>query len=1110
MKKGKILASILSLTMILSIVVPVNAASSRVEELLAKMTLRQKVTQMLMVDFRYWDTDLSDGEQTTGNEFTKMNSQVQKVVEDYDFGAVIYFAQNIVETQQSFELSQALQEAATKDGGIPLIISADQEGGSVYRLGSGTALPGNMALGATGSVEYAQAAGEIIGSELSVLGINTNLAPVVDVNNNANNPVIGLRSYSDDAELVGTLASATIKGLADYNVIGCAKHFPGHGDTATDSHYGLPVVDKSKEELMENELKPYEVAIDQGIEMIMTAHILYPQLDDTKIYSNKTGQEESLPATMSKKILTDLLKGEMGFEGIVCTDAMNMAGVSAIYDQVQAVKVAIAAGVDMICMPCTLYNLDDLKDLDAIIDGVVAAVESGEIPESRLDDAVTRILTVKENRGILDYDANDYSLDKALATVGSDANRELEREIAAAAVTVIKNENDILPLSITENSKVLMLCPYNNEKAQMVMAWNRAKEAGLVPDGAECKVYRFANATINDELQELLDWADTVIINSEVSSAARMAYDHWLSAAPNNYVNYCHENNKTSIIMSVDKPYDVQLYPNADAILAVYGCKGSSVDGTEAVVGGITSDKAAYGPNIIAGIEVALGTFGASGKLPVNIPEFDNSNNTYTDNIVYPRGYGLTYDSLLDKEEINKKSLSIAVEMANNVTEEQLAAVVPVVVDEFKAALQEATLILADDSVDQATVDASFTRLSKVMQMLEFVKGDKSELEALISSTENYVKENYTADSWAAYESALETAKEVVANENALQEDVDEAYNNLQTMIEGLVKVIKVDKTALQIAVEMANELKEQGALDNVIPVVVTEFNEALAEAEIVLADPNADQTTVNTSFYRLAEAMHMLEFVKGDKTALNELIEEAEKYQEDNFTADSWAGLQEALEAAKEVAADENALEADVVEALNNLKDAMNNLVIKVDKTKLQEAYDMVNNLDKSPYTEGSVANLAKPMANAKAVLDDADATQEAVDNAYEALIRAYLDLRLIPNKDLLQGLINKAETLNVTNYSAKTWSVMMEALDEAKAVLNDPEATQEQVDNAKDVLTKAMAGLEVNEASNPVKAGDTTASVATGDDSLIGLFAGVGLLSMATVLTNRKRKEN
>ena len=145
--------------------------------------------------------------------------------------------------------------------------------------------------------------------------------------------------------------------------------------------------------------------------------------------------------------------------------------------------------------------------------------------------------------------------------------------------------------------------------------------------------------------------------------------------------------------------------------------------------------------------------------------------------------------------------------------------------------------------------------------------------------------------------------------------------------------------------------------------------------------------------------------------------------------------------------------------------------------------------------------------MANAKAVLDDSDATQEAVDAAYEALIRAYLDLRLIPNKDLLQGLINKAETLNATNYSAKTWSVMMEALNEAKATLADPEATQEEVDTAKEVLAKAMAGLE---ASDPVKAGDTTASVATGDNGLIGIFASLSILSFAGLSLFGKKKSN
>ena len=148
--------------------------------------------------------------------------------------------------------------------------------------------------------------------------------------------------------------------------------------------------------------------------------------------------------------------------------------------------------------------------------------------------------------------------------------------------------------------------------------------------------------------------------------------------------------------------------------------------------------------------------------------------------------------------------------------------------------------------------------------------------------------------------------------------------------------------------------------------------------------------------------------------------------------------------------------------------------------------------------------------MTNAKAVLDDADATQEAVDASYEALIRAYLDLRLIPNKDLLQGLINKAETLNATNYSAKTWSVMTKALDEAKAVFNDPEASQEEVDNAKEVLTKAMAGLEMIEASNPVKASDATASVATGDNGLIGIFASLSVLSFAGLSLFGKKKSN
>ena len=640
----RMLALVLALVMVIGMMPGITASaqtSDRVAELVGSMSLRDKVTQMMMVDFRKWGADVD-----TATDFTEMNDEVRKIIEDYNFGSIILFANNIKETEQSYNLTMAMQEAATKDGGLALIICADQEGGSVYRLGSGTALPGNMALGATyaaNGTKYAYEAGKIIGSELDAVGINGNLAPVVDVNNNANNPVIGLRSYGDDANMVGELASASIAGMAEYNVIGTAKHFPGHGDTATDSHYGLPVVDKSLEVLMQTELKPYQVAIDQGIEMIMTAHILYPQLESDKIYSNQSKKEESLPATMSDDILTGLLKEQMGFEGIIVTDAMNMAGIADTWDQVQSVIIAINAGVDLFCMPCRLYCQADLADLDAIINGVIAAVESGEISMDRINDAVTRILTVKENRGILDYDPAEHTLQKALDVVGSDANRAMERELAAAAVTVVKNENNTLPLNLTSESKVLMLCPYNNERAQLLMGWNRAKEAGLIPAGAEVDYYRFSSATIGDDLKAKLDWADTYIIVTEVSSTSRMAYKHWLSAGPNAFCDYAAENGKTAIIASCDKPYDVQMYPNADAILAAYGCKGSSVDPTEAIIGGATGSAAAYGPNIIAAVEVALGTFGATGKLPVNIPVYDVDANTYTDEIAYARGYGLTY-----------------------------------------------------------------------------------------------------------------------------------------------------------------------------------------------------------------------------------------------------------------------------------------------------------------------------------------------------------------------------------------------------------------------------------------------------------------------------------
>lgn len=724
----KVLASAMSLSMVASMAMSgVGATTSRVDSLLSNMSLRQKITQMMMVDFRQWKT----ADEEAKSDFTKMNSEVQKIVEDYDFGSVIFFANNIKETEQSFNLTMDLQKAATKDNGIPLLITTDQEGGIVYRLGSGTALPGNMALGATGDVNNAKIAGEIIGSELSSLGINTTLAPVVDVNNNANNPVIGLRSYGEDAEMVGKMASAEIEGLAEYNVIGCAKHFPGHGDTATDSHYGLPMVDKSKEELLNNELKPYQVAINQGIEMIMSAHILYPQLDSTTVYSEKTKQQEKLPSTLSHKILTNLLKEEMGFKGVVVTDAMNMAGIAATYDEVQAVKLAINAGVDLICMPTNITCLEDMSKLDAIIDGVEKAVNDGEIQESRLDDAVTRVLTLKENKGILDWKESNYSLEKALATVGCDENRAKEREIAAKAVTVVKNENNTLPLNVTKKSKVLLVAAENNQRSLMKYGAERAKNAGLIPDGAEVKVTRYMDRTLASDatvinadgstytssMTDLLDWCDTLVVVSDNSglNVAKAHYNNNYTGTPYNLVDYVEkaDASKTTVVISANKPYDVQMYPNADAIMAVYGSKG---DPTEQLIGGATGSTSASGPNITAGVEVAFGVFGASGKLPVSIPKYVLTTTaagevgSFSDEILYDNGYGITYDAkVIDRDTLANKVAELEKLEKGNYTDASWSV--------FEIALKNAQEVLSKVS-SQEDLDEALATLNKAYEAL--------------------------------------------------------------------------------------------------------------------------------------------------------------------------------------------------------------------------------------------------------------------------------------------------------------------------------------------------------------------------------------------------------
>ena len=260
--------------------IPTASAADNVDTLLSKMTTEEKIAQMITVAVRQWD----------GEDFTVMEDDVANIISKTSVGGVILFAENLVDTEQSVKLTTALQQAALASRKkITLFISTDQEGGEVVRLNTGTSLPGNMALGAINSANDAKTAGNILGSELATLGINMDFAPSLDVNSNPANPIIGLRSFSSDPGIVSALGTQVINGIQQNNVAAAAKHFPGHGDTSTDSHTSLPSVDKSLDQLEKCEFVPFKAAIDNGVDVIMTAHIQFPQVEKKTVKSESDG-----------------------------------------------------------------------------------------------------------------------------------------------------------------------------------------------------------------------------------------------------------------------------------------------------------------------------------------------------------------------------------------------------------------------------------------------------------------------------------------------------------------------------------------------------------------------------------------------------------------------------------------------------------------------------------------------------------------------------------------------------------------------------------------------------------------------------------------------------
>jgi len=372
------------------------------------MELRQKIGQLIF----------------TGFPSTTPSEAFIRVVKEYKIGNVILFANNISSALQVRKLCTDLQCLISEYIGIPAFISVDQEGGMVVRLTQDcTNVPGAMAIAATGNPKNAFIAGQITGKELYALGINIDLAPTIDVNSNPSNPVIGVRSYGENPKDVTEYGLEMMRGLTSSGVLSVLKHFPGHGDTAVDSHLALPKVDKALEELEQTHMLPFKIAIEQGAEAIMTSHILFPQIE-----------KENKPATLSRTILTDILKHKLGFKGLLVTDCLEMNAIKEHYGTAKGALEALKAGADMVFIS---HSADIVEEAVLLIE---KAVETSELPLERVEDALSKVLKYKKK-----YAVSDRAVD--ISIVGSEANRREAARISSESIALIRDSRKQLPVT---------------------------------------------------------------------------------------------------------------------------------------------------------------------------------------------------------------------------------------------------------------------------------------------------------------------------------------------------------------------------------------------------------------------------------------------------------------------------------------------------------------------------------------------------------------------------------------------------------------------------------------------------------------------------------------
>ncbi len=397
-----------------------SPTSARVADLLARMSPEEKIGQLIFHLVYGASADQADDRNTALFGV----ATPAEVVAKYRLGGVIYFAWagNTENPQQIGRLSNGLQAAA----GIPLIVGTDQEGGRVARMGPpATQFPGAMALGAAHAPELTREAYAVIGRELRAVGITADFAPVADVNSRPANPVIGIRSFGSEPDVVGDHVRAAIAGLQlDGGLCAAAKHFPGHGDTGTDSHHALPVITHSLLDWETVDAVPFRDAVRAAADMIMTGHLAFPELDPS-----------GDPATLSRPILTGLLRDHLGYRGVIITDSLRMQAVRELYDDGEIAVRALQAGVDVLLEPA---------DPDRAVAAIRTALDDGRLSWQRIEESVARILELKQRRGLFEAAPTDpQTIDRV---VGCRRHLDRAREITAASITLIRDDEQLVPL----------------------------------------------------------------------------------------------------------------------------------------------------------------------------------------------------------------------------------------------------------------------------------------------------------------------------------------------------------------------------------------------------------------------------------------------------------------------------------------------------------------------------------------------------------------------------------------------------------------------------------------------------------------------------------------